>query len=44
MLAETEHGIKLIENGFETDIEYSAQKNILDVIPLYDKGTIKLLK
>lgn len=42
-LANTEHGIKLIENGFEPDIVYSAQSNIVDVIPIYEKGTIQLL-
>jgi 2-phosphosulfolactate phosphatase len=43
MLMETEHGSNLIEKGFESDISYSAQKNILSVIPYYDSGSIKLI-
>lgn len=42
MLHETEHGKKLLIQDFEDDIEYCSQKNILDVIPVYDKGSIKL--
>ena len=44
MLAETEHGLKLFNSGFKKDIQYSAQKNILNIVPLYDKGTIKRIK
>jgi 2-phosphosulfolactate phosphatase len=44
MLMETEHGIKLLESGFKKDIVYSTQKNIFDVIPVYDAGSIKLMK
>ena len=43
MLMETEHGLNLIGKGFESDISYSAQKNILSVIPYYDSGSIKLI-
>lgn len=43
MLSETEHGLKLVNGGFKEDIKYSAQKNILNIVPLYDKGTIKLI-
>jgi 2-phosphosulfolactate phosphatase len=43
-LSQTEHGTKLIENGFEPDIIYSAQSNIVDIIPFYEKATIQLLK
>ncbi len=43
-IAKTEHGIKLIENGFEPDIIYSAQSNIVDIIPFYEKGIIQILK
>jgi 2-phosphosulfolactate phosphatase len=44
LLKETEHGSKLVENGFEADIIFSAQNNVFDIIPYYEKGTIKLLK
>ena len=42
MLMETEHGKKLLDYNFKKDIVYSAQKNIFDVIPIYDSGSIKL--
>ncbi len=42
MLTETEHGIKLVNSGFKKDIEYAAQKNIFNIVPLYSKGTIKV--
>jgi len=44
MLLGTEHGSKLKTQGFQKDIIYAAQKNITDVIPTYDTGTIKLIK
>ncbi|MCW8849880.1 MAG: 2-phosphosulfolactate phosphatase [Melioribacteraceae bacterium] len=43
MLSETEHGIKLVNSGFKKDIEFAAQKNIFNIVPLYSKGTIKLI-
>lgn len=43
-LTKTEHGAKLIENGFEPDIIYSAQSNIIETIPFFEKGTIQLRK
>jgi 2-phosphosulfolactate phosphatase len=42
-LKESEHGRILIENGFENDIDYCAQNSIIDVIPYYSNGTIKVL-
>ncbi|MCB0729418.1 MAG: 2-phosphosulfolactate phosphatase [Ignavibacteriae bacterium] len=42
MLSETEHGKKLIEQGFKDDIKYAAQKNIIDLVPQFGKGSIKL--
>jgi len=44
MLSETEHGKKLLGQGFKDDIDYCAQKNVFNVIPIYDKGSIKLQK
>lgn len=44
MLAETEHGRKLIEGGFSEDIEFASQKNIFDIVPSYQKGTITQIK
>jgi 2-phosphosulfolactate phosphatase len=41
-LSETEHGIKLIESGFEEDIEFAAQQNIMNVIPIFKTGVIKV--
>lgn len=42
-LKESEHGKFLIENGFENDIEYCAQNSIIDLIPYYNNGSIKIL-
>lgn len=44
MLKETEHGMKLLEAGFEDDIKYAAKKNIIDAVPCYSAGSIKLLE
>lgn len=44
MLKETEHGQKLIEQNFKKDITYSAQQNIFSSVPVYDTGSIKLIK
>lgn len=43
MLKETEHGKKLVENGYIDDIEFASQKNIIDIIPYFEKGIIKSL-
>lgn len=37
----TEHGKKLNNLGFKADIEYSVQKNLLEVIPVFSAGSIK---
>lgn len=42
MLKDSEHGKLLIENGFREDIEYCAQLNIIDSIPIFQSGVIKL--
>lgn len=42
MLLETEHGAKLVESGFIGDINFSAQKNMSESVPIYNSGTIKL--
>lgn len=44
MLSESEHGINLIEKGFENDIAFAAQENISNLIPFYDTGVIKAKK
>ncbi len=42
-LLDSEHGKKLIENGFEKDIEYCSQNSIIDLIPFYNNGSIEVL-
>jgi len=44
MLMETEHGMKLYDQGFKKDIVFASQKSIFNCIPIYDTGSIKLLK
>ena len=41
-LKETEHGSKLISEGFSEDIDFSASLNSVEIIPLYKAGSIKL--
>ena len=43
MLAKTEHGKLLIENGFEDDIVECAKIGTTDVIPFYNSGVLKKL-
>lgn len=43
MLRETEHGQILIENGFEKDIEYCSNLDLLEVIPIFSNNALKLL-
>lgn len=43
VLYNCEHGRKLRENGFEDDINYSAQLNNIDAIPAMNAGVVKLL-
>lgn len=44
MLMETEHGEKLISQGFKEDLKFAAKIKSIDVIPIYEAGSIKLLK
>jgi len=44
MLADTEHGKLLIENGFEEDIKYCSKLNIIEIIPHFSGNVIKLLQ
>ncbi len=44
MLKECEHGKKLIDNGFEKDIEFCSKMNTVDIIPFYNSGILKLIK
>ncbi|MCZ7601774.1 MAG: 2-phosphosulfolactate phosphatase [Ignavibacteriales bacterium] len=41
MLAETEHGKRLIENGFKDDITHSAKLSKSNIVPFYKNGVIK---
>ncbi|MBK8945476.1 MAG: 2-phosphosulfolactate phosphatase [Ignavibacteriae bacterium] len=41
MLAETEHGQKLIESGFKEDLNFASQQNIFEIVPFYQTGVIK---
>ncbi|GAB4289493.1 MAG: 2-phosphosulfolactate phosphatase family protein [Ignavibacteriaceae bacterium] len=43
MLKETEHGKILIDNGFESDIDYCAKLNTSEAIPFYSQNSIRLL-
>lgn len=42
MLLNTEHGKKLIQNGFESDIEYCSRCDITSNIPYFKSNTLKL--
>lgn len=42
-LHECEHGKTLIENNFEKDIEFCSQLNVMNIIPIFQNGTIKKL-
>lgn len=42
MLENTEHGKRLIQNGFKKDIEYCSRYNITKNIPAFDGYTLKL--
>jgi 2-phosphosulfolactate phosphatase len=43
MLMESEHGILLLENGFEADIRFCSKINSVNVIPTFNGNVIKLL-
>jgi 2-phosphosulfolactate phosphatase len=44
MMRESDHGKILLENGFESDLEYCSIIDMLDVIPVYTNGVLKKLK
>ncbi|MBU2493854.1 MAG: 2-phosphosulfolactate phosphatase [Bacteroidetes bacterium] len=44
MLKKSEHGQKLISNGFEDDLNECAEFSVSDVIPFYYSGVIKIFK
>lgn len=44
MLADTEHGKLLIENGFEEDIKYCSKLNTVDIVPGFSGNVIKVLQ
>ena len=44
MLAESEHGKILIDNGFEGDIEHCSKSNTTEVIPYLNQSVIKRLE
>ncbi len=43
MLYQSDHGKILIENGFESDLEYCSKVDMLDTIPYYTNGVLKKL-
>jgi 2-phosphosulfolactate phosphatase len=43
MLKNTEHGKKLLENGFEEDLEFCSKLNINSVLPYFDGIKLKSL-
>ena len=42
-LRETEHGNKLISEGFIEDVNFAANMNSTQLIPYFESGSIKLL-
>jgi len=44
MIQQSDHGKILLENGFNTDLEYCSTIDMFDVIPSYSKGVLKKLK
>jgi len=43
MLAQTEHGKLLLENGFADDVKYCSKYGTLEAVPAFNSGVIKLL-
>ena len=43
MLKHSEHGKKLLENGFERDLEYCSKYSVTSTIPTFDGNTLKIL-
>lgn len=44
MLKNSEHGLKLINNGFESDLKDCSALGVSDVIPVFNSGVIKSYK
>lgn len=44
MMKDSEHGKILMDNGFEKDIDYCSQIDIVSTIPYYTNGVLKLFK
>jgi 2-phosphosulfolactate phosphatase len=44
MLSETEHGMLLLENGFEEDIKFCSKLNTINAIPFFSGNVVKLLE
>ncbi len=44
MLTETEHGKELVNLGLESDFEIISRVNSIDIVPIYESGSIKVLK
>ena len=44
MLRESEHGKKLIQNEFEEDLSFCAERDNIPILPYYKGGEIKLIK
>ena len=43
MLKHSEHGKKLLQNGFERDLEYCSRYSVTSTIPYFDGKTLKVL-
>jgi len=43
MLKHSEHGKKLLQNGFEKDLEYCSEYSVTSTIPYFDGKTLKVL-
>ncbi len=44
MLRESEHGKRLIGNGFEEDLAFCSERDNMPIVPFYKGGEIKLFK
>lgn len=42
MMLESEHGDLLVKNGMRADVEFCARLNVLDIVPAYFSGSIKI--
>lgn len=43
MLAQTEHGQLLLENGFDGDVKFCSKYGIMEAVPAFNSGVIKLI-